>query len=132
MKLMLRGWLLAQGVMMTMIAHAGSSLEGTWAGDRLRVVVDGQGATLQADCADGRIAGPIAVKADGSFSVSGSYEQHKGGPQAADAAPVSTAARFSGALSGDVLTLSILPNGAKTAQTFRLQRGASVKLVRCL
>lgn len=132
MKRMHRGWLLALGMTMNMVAHAGSSLEGTWGGDRLRVVVDAQGATLQADCADGRIAGPIVVNADGSFVVGGTYEQHKGGPQAVDAAPVSGAARFTGALHGDVLTLSILPSGAKAAQTFRLQRGASVKLVRCL
>lgn len=127
-----QAWIAVGGVTMNLAAAAGPALEGAWGGDRLRLVVDAQGATVQADCADGRIAGPIVLSQGGSFVASGTYAEHKGGPQVADEASGPAQARFSGELRGDTLTLSILPAGAKVAQTFRLQRGATVKLVRCL
>lgn len=107
-------------------------LEGKWGGDRLRLVVDKAGATVETDCANGQIAGPIKLSAAGAFEAAGTFEQHQGGPQRADAPASSPGARYSGQVEGDLMTLSITPAGATTAQTFRVRKGAAVKLVRCL
>lgn len=107
-------------------------LEGKWGGDRLRLVVDSAGATVETDCASGRIAGPIKLSAGGDFEAVGTFEQHAGGPQRADAPAAPPNARFRGHVDGGVITLSITPEGAATAQTFTVRKGAAVKLVRCL
>lgn len=120
------------GWAMAMTALAGSSLEGVWAGDRMRLVVDAQGATIEADCADGRVVGPLTLASDGSFVARGTYVEHRSGPQSADVPAVPVPARYSGTVEGDAMTLSVLPDGAKRAQTFSLKRGASIKLLRCL
>lgn len=105
---------------------------GPWGGDRVRLVVDDRGAKLETDCASGSIQGPIEVGASGAFVAKGSFVQHIGGPQAADAAPRAGTAQFSGQIEGDTMRLSIMSAGAPSAQQFTLRRGAVVKLVRCL
>lgn len=122
----LTGWAIA------VAATAAGSLDGLWGGDRLRLVVDADGATLESDCADGRIAGPIVLTGDGSFVATGRFVRHKGGPEVVVAVPASDAARFAGQVKGDMLMLSILPAGASAPQTFNLRKGAAIKLVRCL
>ena len=107
------------------------SLQGQWAGDRLQLSMDAQGGRVQTDCANGTIAGPLQRAADGRYTASGTFEQHRPGPQRNEAA-APAAAQYSGELHDGVLTLSILPAGASTAEIFRLREGARVKLVRCL
>jgi hypothetical protein len=131
------GWLklsmaVMGGLAMVVASADPGVLEGKWGGDRLRLVVDTAGATVETDCATGRIAGPIKLSAGGGFQAMGTFEQHQGGPQRADAPASSPSARYSGQVEGDVMTLSITPAGATTAQTFRVRKGAAVKLVRCL
>jgi len=113
------------------VADTGS-LEGKWGGDRLRLVVDAGGASFTTDCASGRVAGPIKLSPTGTFAATGTFDQHQGGPQPADTQARQPPARFSGQIKGDEMTLSILTEGATTAQTFSLRKGATVKLVRCL
>ncbi len=132
MKPMKSGLAVLTGMMMAIAATAAGSLEGVWGGDRMRLVVDADGATLEADCADGRIAGPIVLTGDGTFVATGRFVRHKGGPEVVDAVPASDAARFGGQVKGDTLRLSILPAGASAPQTFNLRKGAAIKLVRCL
>lgn len=124
--------ILAGGLAVAGVAAGDKSLEGKWGGDRLRLVVDVAGATVETDCATGRIAGPITLSDDGSFLATGTFEEHRGGAQRADSPASSPNARYRGQVEGDVLTLSILPAGASTAQTFKIRKGAAVKLVRCL
>ena len=83
------------------------------------------------DCASGAIAGPLRLDASGSFSASGTFMQHQPGPQRADET-VPDKARYIGEVQGAVMTLTIQPVGSGAPQVFRLQRGTTVKLVRCL
>ena len=124
------GQALMGGLAMSFAAMSAGPLEGTWGGEHLRVVVDAKGATVEGDCADGHIPGPIALTPAGSFAAAGTFQQHKGGPQPADPRAVQTGAKYSGEIRGDVMTLSILPTGA-AAQSFTLRKGAAVKLHRC-
>lgn len=125
------------GGLFTMVAttNAGAApapLQGQWAGDRMQLVIDAQGGRIETDCASGRINGPIVVAADGRFTMPGSFETHRPGPQRADEAVALPAASYTGELRDGLLTLSITPAGASAAQVYTLQAGARVKLVRCL
>ncbi len=131
MNWMKSGAALLGGWVMSVAAIGAGPLEGTWGGDQLRIVVDAKGAAIQGDCADGTIAGPITLTAAGRFAAAGSYEQRKGGPQRADQRAAPSGASYVGEVAGDVMTLTIVPEGA-TAQTFTLRRGAAIKLHRCL
>lgn len=117
------------GLAMTVVAAA--PLEGSWGGDRLRLAVDTAGATIETDCADGRITGPIVLTPQGTFAAAGSFNERRGGPQPADVGAQSSAARFTGEVKGDAMTLTILPAGASAPLRFELRKGAKVKLVRC-
>ena len=110
-------------LMATLTASAGSpagALQGQWGGDQLRLVIDAQGGRIATACADG------------SFLVTGVYDQHQPGPQRADEDAAHAPARFSGEVRNGVMTLSILPAGAQQAQVFTLRQGQPAKIVRCL
>lgn len=138
MKLLTRGLhltLLGGLLMANLTADAATppgAVQGQWGGDQLRLVVDAQGGRFTAACADGSFSGPLTLAADGSFQVSGVFDQHTPGPQRADEAARHAQARFSGEVKNGVMTLSILPDGAGDAQVFNLRKGPSAKIVRCL
>lgn len=108
------------------------AIEGQWGGDRMNLVIDAAGAQLELDCASGRMVGAIRWEANGRFSALGTFDQQQAGPQRADADHAATPARYSGEVNAETMTLSILTEGAKTPQVFKLRKGARVKLVRCL
>ncbi len=108
------------------------ALEGSWAGDRLQLVIDAGGGRVQMDCASGTIAGPIGLAANGTFIAAGTFLPQQAGPQRADEGLAPPGARYSGEVKDDAMRLSILAAGASTPQMFTLRRGATVKLIRCL
>jgi hypothetical protein len=113
--------------------HSDGAIEGTWGGDRLRLVVDAKGAgRVELDCASGAIAGPLMLNEKGAFAAAGTFEQYRAGPQRADEAAAAKNARYEGTVEGETMTLSIWPEGAAKPQIFKLRKGAAVKLVRCL
>ena len=120
--------------MAAQIADAGPAapIEGRWAGDRLQLVINAEGGRLEADCASGSFPGPVKIDVNGVFLVAGRYEQYQPGRQLADIGAPKAAARYSGEIKADVMTLSILPEGADRPQQFVLRRGAGIKLIRCL
>nr|WP_316641239.1 hypothetical protein [uncultured Roseateles sp.] len=113
-------------------AGATAPLEGQWAGDRLQLVIDAAGGRLQADCASGSFAGPLTLSAAGTFTAVGEFDPQQPGPQRADEPPVHAKARYAGEVSGGVMKLSILVEGAASPQLFTLRKDARIKLIRCL
>jgi hypothetical protein len=114
-------------------AHSGA-LTGVWGGDRLVATFTEAGATLQADCADGAIAGPVHTDSSGRFSAAGAYHVLHGGPQLVEEdahVPAPAGVRFEGRLRGDTLVLTIRASVDAAPQTFTLVRGVRPKLVRC-
>ena len=107
-------------------------LSGQWAGDRVQLVIDAQGGSLEGDCLSGRFAGPVVPSAEGRFSVTGPYTAHAPGPTKATAGPPDAPATYSGELHGGNLTLHVTRPGNPTAEVYNLQAGAKVKLIRCL
>jgi hypothetical protein len=118
--------------MTALSAAAAAPLQGRWAGEQLQLVLNASGGRLELDCASGTINAPVNASSDGKFSATGTFEQHKPGPQAAGAAAKPAAARFSGAIEEGLMTLSIWPEGATVPEVFKLRAGAAVKLHRCL
>lgn len=109
-----------------------AALSGVWAGDRMTATFTEAGAKLQADCADGVIAGPLRADATGRFSGAGTYDVRHGGPQQVEeGAPAAANARFEGQVRGETLVLTVRSPAGGAPQTFTLVRGARIKLVRC-
>lgn len=114
-------------------APAAGALEGTWGGERLRLVIDAKGSgRVELDCAGGVIAGPLVLSEKGTFTAAGTFEQFRGGPQRAEETAAVTRARYEGTVEDGTMTLSIWAEGASNPQVFRLRKGVAVKLVRCL
>lgn len=109
-----------------------TALNGEWAGDRMQLTFTPNGARIEMDCASGAINGPIALGRNGEFAARGQFERHHGGPQRANEFAKPSKARFSGKVTGDVMTLSILDKGARVPHAYTLRKGARLKLVRCL
>lgn len=122
----------ASGVVPMPNAEAKSSamVTGLWGGRQIRLQANADGATIDFDCAHGRISGPIKLDKGGRFSTKGSYEAFSPGPQQADA-PVETTARFSGRVSGDTLTLDIIAAPGNPKRSYTLTRGKMSKIIRC-
>lgn len=106
-------------------------LSGSWAGDRISLTTNPNGARIIADCADGYINGPLSPDDGGQFSAMGSFAVHQPGPQLADEVAPAPMTRFDGRLNGNRLTLTITdPDG--TRRSFDLVRDHHLKPLRCL
>ena len=112
-------------------ATGSSGLEGKWAGDRLIMTVRPDGATIKSDCAHGAINQPLHLDRHLRFSAAGTFTADEAGPQRADVAVRAIPSKFRGQLAGDTLDLSIEAEGQELRK-FKLQRGGTAKLVRCL
>ena len=106
---------------------------GDWGGDHIGMVVSDTGATIEYDCATGRIVGSLRVSGDGSFSWSGVHSPGHGGPVRIDEPPNAHQATYTGTATTDrlVLTLS-LPDNSQPPVTFVLIRGGSARVFKCL
>ena len=115
--------------MISSILLLAASLQGVWAGDQTVASFTPKGAKIEQGCADGRIAIPVRLDRRHRFSVTGTYDAQKPGPQMeSDEGP--PPAIFSGEVAGQTLRLTIQPSGA-TKHTYTLRRGAQMKLLRC-
>ena len=124
---------LAMGTHTDFVQAATPLAPGAWAGDQLQLVIDAKGGHIETGCAGGRVAGPIILSADGSFTATGSLHDHQGGPQHADVpAQAATVTRFSGQVQDGKMRLEVLRAGAAAPEVYQLRLGARIKLIRCL
>lgn len=115
----------------TVGAAADDGLFGRWGGERLNLFLDANGGRVETDCASGLIAGPVQADRQGHFSATGTFAVQRAGSQPADVDD-RAAARYSGDVKGDTMTLTISPVAGAAPQVFHLRKGVAVKLVRCL
>lgn|ERR1041384_6021638 len=105
---------------------------GTWGGEHVRLQVTADGATIEYDCAHGTLTGPLALDAQGRFSVAGTYAR-EGGPVRVNAAPTGRPARFDGSVQGRTMTLTAtLTDKGQDVGTFTLTQGSEGRLWKCL
>ena len=116
-----------------LILMAGSSplAEGVWGGPGIQMTIGPQGATLELDCANGTIEGPIAVGRDGRFRASGTYAVERGGP-VREGEEMGRPAMYEGRVEGRKLTLVIsLAEGKEEIGTWELTQGRHGRIMKC-
>ncbi len=116
--------------------HAAESSQtiatGVWGGRSLNMEVTPQGATLEFDCADGKILEPMVVNAGGKFRVRGTFQPESGGPVHRDAQPAGVAIVYTGTVESNSMQIEFtLPGNSEPEGPFSLVRGKPGSLHKC-
>jgi hypothetical protein len=134
-----RMWLIAAIVMFAVFATADSRprkpkriAQGDWGGQHISVSVSESTATVEFDCANGRIEGPLTIDLRGRFNLKGTFSKEHGGPVRIDEKPGGQPARYTGWTDGRKMTLTVTVEGSKEAlETFNLSHGSPGRLFKC-
>lgn len=106
--------------------------EGGWGGVGIQLVVRGDGAEIEYDCANGSLDGPLALDGEGNFSINGTHTREHGGPIRINEKSQSRPARYTGRVQGQSMSLTVTIDGASEALgTFTLTRGTPGRLRKC-
>ena len=103
---------------------------GMWGGPHISMKVGAKSATIEYDCANGEIDGPLVLDADGSFKLHGKHHAQHGGPIRADESNEGQPATYTGSIKGNEMTLT-LKIGDGEPETFTLEKGKEGELFRC-
>ncbi|HEX3250904.1 MAG TPA: hypothetical protein VHS05_15835 [Pyrinomonadaceae bacterium] len=103
---------------------------GLWGGQHISMKVGAKSATIEYDCANGVIDGPLVVDAHGDFSLRGTHRAERGGPIRADESSNGQPATYTGTIEGNKMTLT-LKVGDGEAETFILEKGKEGELFKC-
>lgn len=105
---------------------------GTWGGMHIRIEVSARSATIDYDCANGTIDGPLNLDADGNFSLTGTHRRERPGPIRKDARSAIHPALYTGTIKGDSMTLTVkLTDNDEDLGTFTLKRGSVGTVFKC-
>jgi hypothetical protein len=106
---------------------------GVWGGEHVSLVVADTGGTLDYDCAHGTIDPPLVTDPDGRFDLVGTHTREHGGPIRSDEKPDKHPARYTGAIDGETMALTVtLTDSAAPPATFTLTRGRIGQVFKCL
>ena len=105
---------------------------GTWGGHHIRIDVTGDSATVEYDCANGTIKGPLKFDRSGRFTWQGAHFREHGGPVRIDETPQGGPAIYSGSVKGDTMTLTVrLKDSNESLGEFTLKRGSAGRIFKC-
>lgn len=106
--------------------------ESIWGANGIKLAVGENAATIEYDCADGKIEEPLKVDEKGNFRANGVHIRQKGGPIREDSKPPSQSARYEGRISGDKMTLKVtLTENGELIGNYTLERGKTPRMHRC-
>ena len=105
---------------------------GDWGGPHAGVTLEGGLGQVQFDCASGTIDKAIIPGPDGSFSVSGTYNEGQGGPVRVGQIFKSQRATYSGTIVAQQMTLNVTLEDGTVVGPFTLTENAPAQLTRCL
>ena len=126
-------FIIAAGPMCASSVAPDAVARGQWGGQHVTMEVTASGATLEFDCAHGRIDEPIALDTSGRFDVRGTYAQERGGPVRETEDDRTRPVRFTGRVTGKTMSLTIAPmGGGDSLGTFALEQGKSGVIRKCL
>ena len=124
-------------VLMLLMISAGAKIQkmrristGLWGGQHISMKVSEKSATIEYDCANGVIDGPLVVDADGHFNLHGTHHMEHGGPVRADESSKGQPATYTGSIDGHTMTLTLKFDDAE-AETFTLEKGKEGELFKC-
>ena len=105
---------------------------GEWGGSHINIQVGPHSATIEYDCANGTIAGPLSIDSKGRFTWRGTHNREHPGPIRVDEESNSRPAIYSGWIKGDTMTLTVkLADTKEVFETFTLKRGRSGRVFKC-
>lgn len=106
---------------------------GAWGGLHISIAVGPRSATINYDCANGTIDGPLTIDSKGRFTWHGTHNREHGGPIRIDEKPNSRPAIYSGWIKGDKMTLTVkLADTNEVVETYTLKRGSLGRIHKCL
>ena len=104
---------------------------GSWGGPHIRINVEKDSATIDYDCANGTIEGPLTYDRKGNFTWRGTHNREHGGPIRIDENN-SRRAIYTGSIKGDRMTLTVkLADSNDVVDTFTLTRGGPGRVFKC-
>ena len=103
---------------------------GVWGGTHIQIEVGEKSATIEYDCANGSIDGPLVVDGNGKFSWRGTHRMERGGPIRADEKQKEYPATYTGSVNGNTMTLT-LKISDMDEETFTLEKGKPGDLFKC-
>ena len=104
---------------------------GSWGGPHIRMNVGQSSATLEYDCANGTIEGPLTFDSKGRFTWHGTHNPEHGGPIRVDEKPDSQAVIYTGWVKGDKMSLTLKRANNEVIDTFTLTRGGPGRIFKC-
>jgi hypothetical protein len=106
--------------------------DGTWGGPHIQLIVQNGAATIEYDCANGSIEGPLKLDSRGRFSLSGKHFREHGGPIRIGEENKPMAVRYTGRIDGTRMTLTVtLMNSKSQMGTYQLTRGSEGRVFKC-
>jgi hypothetical protein len=127
------------GVVLLTVFSAGArprrmqrSLSGIWGGQHISIEVSGSSASIEFDCANGTIKGPLTVDSKGRFTWRGYYNREHGGPIRRDEESNAQPAIYKGWIQDNTMTLTVtLANSDESLGEFTLKRGGQGRVFKC-
>jgi hypothetical protein len=105
---------------------------GTWGGQHIQLSVVRGVATIEYDCANGKIDGPLRIDSRGKFSWPGKHVREHGGPVRMGEDRDGVAARYTGWTDGKTMKLTVTLVETRTEiGTFELTRGSEGRIFKC-
>ena len=105
---------------------------GSWGAPHIRIDVGQGSATIDYDCANGTIDGPLTFDSKGRFSWRGTHHHEGPGPTRADINFKGRPAIYTGSVKGDTMTLTVkLTDTNEVVDTYTLKRGSFGRVFKC-
>lgn len=106
---------------------------GAWGAAGIAMDITASGARIEYDCAHGTITEPLVLDADGRFDVKGRHSREHGGPVREGEDSNGQPVRYTGQVTGDTMTLTVMPEGSDTAiSSHTLVRGKTGRIHKCM
>ena len=116
----------------TSTASQSRDLRGTWGGQSIAMEVTDAGATIEYDCAHGRITEKISPHADGKFEAKGIHKRERGGPMR-QGEDEGQPAIYRGSVKDETMTLTVeLAENNEAVGTFTLTQGKTGRIRKCM
>ena len=106
--------------------------KGAWGAPHIQLTVGDSSATIEYDCAHGRIDGPLVTDSRGRFDLKGTHSPEHGGPVRDNEQSTGQPARYTGWTDGKKMTLTVTLAGRKEViGTFNLTLGGAGRILKC-
>ena len=105
---------------------------GPWGALHIRIDVGKNSATIDYDCANGTIEGPLTFDSKGRFTWHGTHRREGPGPIRVGHEFKGSSALYTGSIKGDTMTLTVkLTDSNEVVDTYTLKRGSFGRVFKC-